>query len=411
MNGGVTFEPTRAAGLSRLEAFLPNAGRTYAARRNHDLGPDDRSNVSALSPWIRCRLIEEETVLARTLDRHTEAAAEKFVQEVIWRAYFKGWLEQHPSVWTGYVTAVRNLTARLEADASLARDHADAISGRTGIDCFDAWTGELRETGYLHNHARMWFASIWIFTLRLPWQLGAQFFLDHLLDGDPASNTLSWRWVGGLHTRGKTYLARADNIAQYTDGRFNPAGQLARHAEPLDEPGLPVRTGLAVARPIPATGRIGLLITPEDLSADTAFPDLKPAAILALARPCGSHPAGAFAAGGISEAARLAEAHFGLDVACRHDTDWTALILEWAGHHALDAIVTAHAPAGPVATALAEAGQTLPLPIIQVMRAYDRLMWPHATRGFFAVKKKIPGLLDVLIPARGTACQPDLFRS
>jgi deoxyribodipyrimidine photo-lyase len=64
---------------------------------------------------------------------------------------------------------------------------------------------ELVETGYLHNHARMWFASIWIFTLRLPWELGADFFLRHLLDGDAASNTLSWRWVAGLHTKGKHY--------------------------------------------------------------------------------------------------------------------------------------------------------------------------------------------------------------
>ncbi len=77
-------------------------------------------------------------------------------------------------------------------------------------------------TGYLHNHARMWFASIWIFTLRLPWELGADFFLRHLLDGDPASNTLSWRWVGGMQTMGKTYLARADNIATL-HGRAVPA--------------------------------------------------------------------------------------------------------------------------------------------------------------------------------------------
>ena len=97
-----------------------------------------------------------------------------------------------------------------------------AIDGETGIECFDAWSAELCETGYLHNHARMWFASIWIFTLKLPWRLGADFFYRHLLDGDAASNTLSWRWVAGLHTRGKPYAARADNIATYSGGRFTP---------------------------------------------------------------------------------------------------------------------------------------------------------------------------------------------
>ena len=71
----------------------------------------------------------------------------------------------------------------------------------------------------MHNHARLWFASIWIFTLKLPWELGAAFFLEHLHDGDPASNTLSWRWVAGLHTKGKNYVASADNIEKFTDGK------------------------------------------------------------------------------------------------------------------------------------------------------------------------------------------------
>ena len=110
-----------------------------------------------------------------------------------------------------------------------------AEQGRTGIDCFDAWSTELRETGWLHNHVRMWFASIWMFTLRLPWELGADFFARELIDFDPASNTLSWRWVAGLHTRGKNYVARADNIARYTQGRYNPAGQLDEDPAPLSE--------------------------------------------------------------------------------------------------------------------------------------------------------------------------------
>ena len=66
----------------------------------------------------------------------------------------------------------------------------------------------------------MWFASIWVHTLNLPWELGANFFLTHLLDADPASNTLSWRWVAGLHTEGKVYLANEDNIKKFTKERY-----------------------------------------------------------------------------------------------------------------------------------------------------------------------------------------------
>ena len=87
---------------------------------------------------------------------------------------------------------------------------------------------ELRTEGWLHNHTRMWFASIWIFTLRLPWPLGAALFEHHLKDADAASNTLSWRWVAGIQTPGKHYLARAENIARYTNGRFDPRGDLRR---------------------------------------------------------------------------------------------------------------------------------------------------------------------------------------
>jgi len=212
------------AGRERLSCFLPYAAGAYAKRRNYDLGPNDRSNISALSPWIRNRLLLETDVLSQVLKQHRFEDAEKFVQEVFWRGYYKGWLEQHPEVWLRYSASVNHQLDSIETDAGLAERYDQALSASTGIDCFDAWTKELKSTGYLHNHSRMWFASIWVFTLGLPWELGADFFLRHLLDGDPASNTCSWRWVAGLHTAGKTYLARASNIAKYTEQRFNPEG-------------------------------------------------------------------------------------------------------------------------------------------------------------------------------------------
>ena len=179
------FSPTRAAGLDRLNAFVPHAGRAYAEGRNTDPGPGAASAVSRLSPWLRRRLLTEAEIVAAVLAEHRLADAEKFVAEVLWRTYWKGWLELRPGVWRQFV-ADRDAARQLP----IARAIAAAEAGTTGIDGFDDWARELVETGYLHNHARMWFASIWIFTLRLPWALGADFFLRHLIDADPASNTL-----------------------------------------------------------------------------------------------------------------------------------------------------------------------------------------------------------------------------
>ena len=242
------WTPTRAAGLARLAGFQPRMGR-YGGVRTHDLGPGDRGNVSMMSPWLRRRLVTEREAVEAALARFAPSTVEKFVQEVIWRTYFKGWLEHRPSVWTDYAAGVpRDLEA---LDGAAARRLAEAEAGATGIAPFDAWARELVETGYLHNHARMWFASIWIFTLGLPWRLGARFFLRHLLDGDPASNTCSWRWVAGLHTPGKTYVARSSNIVKYTGGRFEGVRGLAKDPAPLDEGGLPPKGPLrAPDRPL-----------------------------------------------------------------------------------------------------------------------------------------------------------------
>ena len=213
------FDPSRAAGLRRVDQFVARAGQAYADGRNTDGGRDGPAAVSRLSPYLRYRVISEREIVASVLDRHSIASAEKFIQEVLWRTYWKGWLELRPSVWQRFVEERDQQRDSFPNACAIVA----AESGMTGIDGFDDWARELVETGYLHNHARMWFASVWIFTLRLPWALGADFFLRHLLDADAASNTLSWRWVAGLQTIGKTYLATAENIARYTNGRYAPA--------------------------------------------------------------------------------------------------------------------------------------------------------------------------------------------
>ena len=261
MSSPLDFIPTRAAALARLEEFLPDAGR-YAADRNF-VRPG-HPNISRLSPWVQKRLLLEEEVVAAARERWPFEAVEKFVQEVYWRTYWKGWLEQRPEAWSRWVEAVPRLRDALSAEQRSTLEAA--LAGRTGIAGFDDWAKELVETGYLHNHARMWFASIWVFTLKLPWELGAAFFYEHLLDGDVASNTLSWRWVAGLQTPGKTYVARADNIAHYTDGEHAPqASQLASAAFPITEPALRDLetgvTGFSVGKLRPEVGPSGLKLS------------------------------------------------------------------------------------------------------------------------------------------------------
>ena len=387
--------PTRAAGLARLADFLPRAGRAYAARRNLDLGPGDRSNVSALSPWLRRRLITEDEVVAAVLARHGMTAAEKFVQEVAWRTYWKGWLELRPGMLDRFDAERIALKAELARDGKLARRLARATAGETGIACFDAWVEELRTTGWLHNHARMWFASIWIFTLRLPWQLGADFFYKHLLDADPASNTLSWRWVAGLHTPGKHYLARAENIARNTGGRFAPYGQLDEAALPLAEAALPVPITPLTSMQRHDGGPCALLLTEEDLHPESwdLTGEVRAIAVLpsaSVAAPDSS--ASRFSVGALADGAARAAAHFG--VPC--STVASHELPTWLSGQGLAALVTAQAPTGLIAWQLRDLAQPLAARgarLIALRRPWDDLLWPLATAGFFKLKAKLPAVI------------------
>jgi deoxyribodipyrimidine photo-lyase len=411
LNAGIASQrawpPSRAEGLTRIEAFAGRMGSHYATRRNHDLGPDDRANVSLLSPYLRRRLVTEAEVVQAALDRHTLRGSEKFVQEVFWRSYWKGWLEARPSVWTGYRVGLEADLARLADTRALRRAVGEAEEGATGIACFDAWAHELVDTGYLHNHARMWFASIWIFSLGLPWRLGADFFLRHLLDGDPASNTLSWRWVAGLHTRGKHYVAIAANIARYTGGRFVPAPRtLNEAAQPLVEdtpPSLPAPIR-AADRADPARP-MALLITEEDCCPEDFGLDLralKGAATLQITpsrspRPV-SDAVAAFDRGALDDAAQRLESG-GAPVVERLVGVGPADLARWAARNHAAQVVTPWAPVGPVRDLLDAARPALRAAgaeLVMLRRPFDDMVWPHATAGFFKLKDKIPRLVERL---------------
>ena len=387
----MVFTPSRAAGIAALSAFVPNAGRRYAETRNFDHGPGDRSNVSLLSPYLRYRLITESEVVEAVRSEHLATAAEKFLQEVLWRTYWKGWLELRPVIWDRYVNEVAALHAE-PGDWRVA--YVQALSGTTGIDCFDAWVRELAGHGYLHNHARMWFASIWIFTLGLPWQLGAELFYRQLYDGDPASNTLSWRWVAGLHTAGKIYLATTQNIVRFTEGRFVATG-LATTAKALIEPATPPQD-LPATTPAPV-GSVGLLLGEDDLHPESLPLSAATVAAIMSASVVNDRAIDvqAFTRGALTDARARAAVHFGAP--SEEVPGLTApAVREWAQRHKVCTIVTAHTPVGPGRTAFEKlvaelAGDDISL--VQVHRAWDSAAWPEARRGFFAFREKTAALI------------------
>ena len=208
----MNFVTTRKEALDVMERYIENNILDYTAKRNFDFGPQNRKNISCLSPYITHRLISEYEVAKKTLSKYPYQKVEKFIQEIFWRVYWKGWLELRPKVWTDFVEDTKNIEN--------TNEYEKAINSETNIDCFNDWVKELKENNYLHNHTRMWFASIWIFTLKLPWQKGAEFFLRELYDGDAASNTLSWRWVAGIQTKGKNYIAQNWNINKFTNNKY-----------------------------------------------------------------------------------------------------------------------------------------------------------------------------------------------
>lgn len=389
------FPATRAAALARLDEFLPRVP-DYAAARNHVL--PGHENVSRLSPATRTRVILEREVLAVVREHHARTAIEKFEQEVWWRLYWKGWLEQRPAVWTDYRAAL----ARLDWT-----DRAGAVAaGESGIAILDHFARELVETGYLHNHARMWWASWWIHGEGLPWELGADFFLRHLRDGDAASNTLSWRWVAGLHTRGKAYLVRRSNLERYVDPdllgrssagleRFEPIRECAL---PWEEPPAPRKIEEAAVLP---GRRNGIWIHDEDLRIeDSPLAAVKPAAMLVPA-PVGIWEAEAyhpdkrtFLHAALADGAARAADWFGIGAPVVESRDLASSLAAWAEEERLDTILAMRPFAGPLAESLPAIGNSLARRGVRlnlVRRPEDVSVMNRAGAGFFNFWEKVRG--------------------
>ncbi len=389
---------TRSAALEAWEAFLPRVP-AYAARRN-EVEPG-HPHISRLSAALRHRLLTEDEIITHTLATHDFSTAEKWLQEVCWRRYWKGWLEHRPSVWHDWRRRVRLLRTSLPT-ATLQRVEAVA-AGTSGVACMDAIAHELTTTGYLHNHARMWWASFWVHVERLPWELGADFFFRHLLDADPASNTLSWRWVAGLHTQGKTYLVRLSNLQRYAPGLLleHPRGAdlLADHvvspAVLTDFPNPAAQPLTALDEALTTTAqRPGLWLHADDLC--PAAGPLANIPFVAVAA-CSDHSVYRHSYG-LSEVRIRALDTVLNDGLCRAATHFQApatlltnhntatALAKWALEHRLDEIVAAAPTIGPIhdfLPALRLALSAAGVPLRLVRRPSDAHAFSLARTGFF----------------------------
>ncbi len=405
------FPSSRWSALERLTEFLPSGSR-YASVRNHVLS--GHPQVSRLSPAIRSRLVSEEETVQRVLDAAPFGTVEKFVQEVFWRSYWKGWLEQRPQVWTTYRRRVAFL--RQQTPEPVLRRAQEVAAGGGGVALMDRFARELAETGYLHNHARMWWASYWIHVECLPWELGADHFQRHLLDFDPASNTLSWRWVAGLQTPGKTYLVRRSNLEKFAapelladstglgridDDRVRPIF-LEEHADLR-----PVALVERPVRPPESDVRTALWIHGEDGSVELS-------SLGALVNPILLNPwlppgneadspssvAAAWQVQARGDAWARANCHFEFPEweSCAGDGENTlaGTLAGLASERGCRQLVSAELAVGPLADqrddirrALKEQG----VEWIEVRRPWDASLWPLARKGFFDFWHQVGGRL------------------
>jgi deoxyribodipyrimidine photo-lyase len=202
------FEPTRAEALRRLERVDPS---DYARSRNRLDGA-----VTGLSPYLTHGLISLPEAAAVIADRHRLTPQDRLVAEFGWREFFQ-------QVWDRQAEAILDdLRPTLPWPGRYAPQvPQDVREGRSGVGAIDQAVRTLYATGYLHNHARLWLASYLVHVRKVQWRAGADWMWAHLLDGDLASNHLSWQWVAGTFAT-KPYLFNADNVARFAPAHDSP---------------------------------------------------------------------------------------------------------------------------------------------------------------------------------------------
>lgn len=203
-------QPTLACARHRVEAVRPD---TYARTRNALDGA-----VSGLSPYISHGFVALAEVLATVNARHALDIQHKFVYELGWRAFYR-------HVWHHRGASIFNSLHEgpLPEHAYTQALPEDIRQGHTGMPVIDMAVHTLYATGTLHNHARMWLASYVVHVRKVHWSAGAGWLYAHLLDGDLASNHLSWQWVAGTGSN-KPYLFNADNVARFAPPPWHSPG-------------------------------------------------------------------------------------------------------------------------------------------------------------------------------------------
>ncbi len=227
--------PTLVAARERIAAVRPGA---YARSRNSLDGA-----VTGLSPYLTHGVVSPREVLAGVCQRYPLEVQHKFVYELGWRAFYRYiWARRGARIFD-------SLHAGPLPESAYARElPADIRTGATGLPVIDQAIRTLYATGTLHNHARMWLASYVVHLRKVHWRAGADWMVGHLLDGDLASNHLSWQWVAGTGSH-KPYLFNAENVAKYApfpwhspgtaiDTSYEALSELALQAAPVaPEPG------------------------------------------------------------------------------------------------------------------------------------------------------------------------------
>ena len=371
------FPTKRSEIIEKLINFSEKELSSYSKNRNFDYGPPHK-NVSKLSPYLRTRFISEEEILKIAISKNNIKTIEKFIEEIFWRTYWRGWLESHPWVYDEYSNASKY----------------QHLPKKTGIKCFDNWKEELIETGYLHNHSRMWFASIWIFTLGYSWQSGAEFFKKNLLDFCPASNTLGWRWVAGLQTINKPYLAMSDNINYFTNGRFNPIGQLnekanCNYTEQNSSHALPfIRPKKIEFRNF---DNLGIILNRNDLSLNHIFENMEM-----------TYECCVYSTKHDNKLVNEFNKNIIQDIIKNNKnfeiTENFNQIFDWLTSKKIKNLVLPYETVGNTIFNIEKFKKKLKQLNIQynfILRDWDRNAFPYATKGFFKFKKNIPDLINL----------------